>query len=100
MKTKNNIERALLIYTGGVVEGLDNLKNPVNIEVEIEDKVIWFPGKWQDSGDEVEEKLIRIYRGVTDYTDLLKKIRETLWDRTDYCHVEKVEFKFTVLDIF
>ena len=100
MRTRENTERALLVYTGGVIEGLDNLKNPINIEIEIEDEIIWFSEKWQDSGDRVDEKLVRIYRNVVDYTDLLKRIRETLWDRTDYCHVDKVNFKFKILDMF
>ena len=51
-------------------------------------------------GDRVDEKLVRIYRNVVDYTDLLKRIRETLWDRTDHCHVDKVNFKFKILDMF
>ena len=100
MRTRENTERALLVYTGGVIEELDNLKNPINIEIEIEDEIIWFSEKWQDSGDRVDEKLVRIYRNVVDYTDLLKRIRETLWDRTDYCHVDKVNFKFKILDMF
>lgn len=53
MRTRENTERALLVYTGGVIEGLDNLKNPINIEIEIENEIVWFPEKWQDSGDRV-----------------------------------------------
>ena len=100
MRTRENTERALLVYTGGVVKGLDNLKGPINLEIEIEDEIVWFPEEGQDSGDRVDEKLVRIYRNVVDYTDLLKRIRETLWDRTDNCHVDKVNFKFTILDMF
>lgn len=100
MRTRENTERALLVYTGGVVEGLDNLKSPINIEVEIEDEIIWFPEEGQDDGDRVDEKLVRVYVDVVDYTDLLKRIRATLWDRTDYCHVDKVNFKFKILDMF
>lgn len=100
MRTRENTERALLVYTGGVVDGLDNLKGTINIEVEIEDEIVWFPEKGQDSGDRVDEKLVRIYRNVVDYTDLLKRIRETLWDRTDDCHIDKVNFKFKILDMF
>ena len=100
MRTRENTERALLVYTGGVIEGLDNLKNPINIEIEIEDEIVWFQEKCQDSGDRVDEKLVRIYRNVVDYTDLLKRIRETLWYRTDHCHVDKVNFKFKILDMF
>ena len=100
MRTRENTERALLVYTGGVIEGLDNLKSPINLEIEIEDEIVWFPEEGQDGGDRVEETLVRIYRNVVDYADLLKRIRETLWDRTDHCHVDKVNFKFKILDMF
>ena len=62
MRTRENTERALLVYTGGVIEGLDNLKNPINIEIEIEDEIVWFPEKWQAA--------IELMKNLSEFTEM------------------------------